>query len=474
MTSVLWLRRDLRLSDHPALHRAAEEGLVVPLFVRDPALAHAGDARRARLEASLAAFDDSTGGALVVRTGDPVEVVAALAAEAGARTVHVTGEHTPYARRRDRAVAERLERDDVRLRAASSPYAVAPGSVRSGQGTPYRVFTPYARAWRDAGAPPPVPPPSGLRWRRSVTGEELDAALVSRGREHGQVGEEAAVRRWATFRDSALTDYADGRDRPDLDGTSRLSAALRHGEIHPRTLLADLGPDEGPGARAFATELAWREFYADVLWHTPESAWWDLTSGLARMEYADADDPAVAPYVEAWRTGRTGFPFVDAGMRQLLESGWMHNRLRMVTASFLVKDLHVRWQVGARHFLDHLDDGDLASNNHGWQWVAGTGTDASPYFRIFNPLTQGTRFDPSGDFVRRWVPELRHLPGKTAHEPWRHDDGYAHGYAERIVDHGEERRHALDRYEAVRAGAGPSASRTPDSAHRAPGGKKLR
>ena len=218
--------------------------------------------------------------------------------------------------------------------------------------------------------------------------------------------------------------------------------------MHPRTLLADLADGRrhlGEGAERFATELAWREFYADVLWHHPRSAWHDLRPALAGMDYDDEGDA-----VEAWRQGRTGYPVVDAAMRQLLHEGWMHNRMRMVTASFLTKDLHVWWPLGARHFLEHLIDGDIASNNHGWQWVAGTGTDASPYFRVFNPVTQGLRFDPHGDYVRRYVPELAHLEGKAAHEPWKHDDGYAHGYPERIVDHADERREALRRYEAVR------------------------
>lgn len=204
-----------------------------------------------------------------------------------------------------------------------------------------------------------------------------------------------------------------------------------------------------PGLEAFVTELAWREFHGDVLWHRPDSAWTDLTPALSAMPFDRGG--ATDELVEAWREGRTGFPFVDAGMRQLRETGWMHNRLRMVTASFLVKDLHVAWQVGARHFLDHLVDGDLASNNHGWQRVAGTGTDAAPYIRVFNPVTQGLKFDPDGAYVRRWVPELAHLPGRTIHEPWRYLDGYVHGYPERIVDHAEERRDALSRYESTRA-----------------------
>ncbi|GAA4367634.1 deoxyribodipyrimidine photo-lyase [Nocardioides caricicola] len=405
MTAILWLRRDLRLDDHPALWAATEDGPVVPVFVRDPRLGTS-----ARLDASLAAFDDATGGALVVRTGDPVDVIAGLVDELGARRVHVTEEFTPYARRRDAAVAERVE-----LVATGTPYAVRPGTLLTGAGTPYQVFTPFARAWREQEVEPPLPRPPGVRWRTTA-------------------GEELARHR---LREFCEEEYADARDRPDVEGTSRLSEHLRHGEIHPRTVLAHTSEP------AFVTELIWREFYADVLWHRPESAWEDLHP--LGMPWDDDEK-----LVEAWKQGRTGFPFVDAGMRQLLETGWMHNRLRMVTASFLVKDLHVRWQVGARHFLDHLNDGDIASNNHGWQWVAGTGTDAAPYFRIFNPVKQGLQFDPNGDYVRRWVPELAHLPGKKAHEPWRYDDGYAKGYPEQVVDHGDERRESLDRYQRSR------------------------
>ena len=451
MTAVLWLRRDVRLDDHPALVAAASEGRVLPVFVRDPRLARAGDARSSRLEASLAAFDDATDGALVVRSGHPADVMTSLVQEVAAQSVHVSGEFTPYARSRDREVAGRLELLGVPMIASGTPYAVRPGTVLTGQGTPYQVFTPFSKAWRAQDVPPPRPRPASVRWRRSVESDGLDADLVERGRRFGPVGEEAALGRWHEFLDDGLTHYADGRDRPDLDGTSRLSVHLKHGEIHPRTLLADVArhpESESDGARTFVTELAWREFYADVLWHRPDSAWGDLREGLADMAYDTG--PEVAALVQAWEQGRTGFPFVDAGMRQLLATGWMHNRVRMVTASFLAKDLHVWWPVGARHFLDHLVDGDLASNNHGWQWVAGTGTDASPYFRVFNPVTQGKRFDPKGDYVRRWVPELAHLPGKAAHTPWQHAEGYRCGYPEPVVDHDEERRDALDRYQQAR------------------------
>ncbi len=449
VTTVLWLRRDLRLADHPALVAAAKEGPVLPLFVRDERSTVAGEPVRCRLEASLAACNDASDGALVVRSGAPAQVLAEVAREAGARSVHVTTATTPGARARDRAVAERLRVGGVELVALGTPYAVDPGTVLTAGRTPYRVFTPFARAWRDVPVEPPLARPP-VRWHRAVAGEGLDESLVRRGRASGPAGEVAAREQWREFVEEGLATYDERRDRPDLDGTSRLSPHLSHGEIHPRTLLDDLrrsGHAGSSGAEAFVTELAWREFYADVLWHHPESAWRDLGPQLSDM--AHDEGPEVEQLVEAWRTGQTGYPFVDAGMRQLLATGWMHNRLRMVAASFLVKDLHVPWQVGARHFRDHLLDFDLASNSHGWQWVAGTGTDAAPYFRIFNPVSQGKRLDPQGDFVRRWVPELAHLEGAAVHEPWRHD-GAVTGYPPRLVDHAEERREALDRYARAR------------------------
>ena len=285
--------------------------------------------------------------------------------------------------------------------------------------------------------------PRGLRWVRAV-----DSEGIPDGPEVEDAGEHAARRRWKRWLGEHLEDYDGQRDRPDLDTTSRMSVPLKYGELHPRTLLADVA--EHPAARtraaeAFVSELCWREFYADVLWHHPASAWQDLRPALSTMDYTRP-----GPALEAWQRGETGFPMVDAGMRQLLAEGWMHNRVRMITASFLVKDLHIWWPHGARHFLDRLRDGDIASNNHGWQWVAGTGTDAAPYFRVFNPVTQGLKFDPDGEYVRRWVPELRHLEGKAAHEPWKHDDGYGRGYPERMVDHAEEREEALRRYESAR------------------------
>lgn len=444
MTSLLWLRRDLRRTDHPAFAAAAAAGPVAPVYVLDPTLwDRAGAAPRAWLAASLRAAREAFDGALTIRYGKPVDVIPELAAEFGASAVHVTAESTPYGRRRDRTVAQALQDKGIDWVATGSHYAVTHGTVRTAAGTGYAVFTPFQRAWLAHGWPGPGVEPKGVRLLAADDHDHPLDSVLQVG--FPRAGTAAALQRWQEFLDTALENYPEDRDRPDLFGTSGLSPYLKHGAIHPRQLLADLGTRTDVAAQRFRTELAWREFYADVLWHDPRSAWQDLRPALQAMDYDEA-----GPLVEAWRSGHTGFPLVDAGMRQLVATGWMHNRVRMVTASFLTKDLHVRWQVGARHFLDQLIDGDLASNNHGWQWVAGTGTDAAPYFRVFNPVTQGRTYDPAGEYVRRWIPELAHLPGAAAHEPWQHPAGYREGYPRPIVDHAEERREALRRYAQAR------------------------
>ncbi|WP_018154925.1 cryptochrome/photolyase family protein [Demetria terragena] len=452
--TVLWFRRDLRRGDHPALLEAAAEGDVLPLFVLDPVLTDgAGAVRTAALHQALAALNESLDGALVVRAGRPSVVVPQVAAEVGAANVHISRETTPYGRRRDEQVAAELATEDRRLVATGSPYAIGPGLVLNQSGKHYRVFTPFSRAWRDHGLPAPAADPD-LTFVTSVDSEPLPTVDPPEGCHLPEVSEQAARERWEQFQDEALADYDTDRDRPDRDGTSGLSTHLKFGTIHPRTLLADCAA-RSDGAQSsvtrFVTELAWREFYADVLWHRPDSAWHDFTGSLSSMSYRDPDtDPDAADDLAAWREGRTGYPFVDAGMRQLLTTGWMHNRVRMVTASFLTKHLHIWWPHGARHFMAHLVDGDLASNNHGWQWVAGTGTDAAPYFRVFNPITQGERFDPGGDYVRRYVPELAQVAGKSAHQPWKDLLGYTEGYPEPIVEHREARAEALARYDDAR------------------------
>ena len=448
MVSVMWFRRDLRLRDHPALRAAADNGPVLGLFVLDQALwRSAGPARRAWLAANLRALDESMGGRLCVRMGDPASLVPSLATEVGAEQVHVTNESTPYGRDRDRAVVEALP-GNVEGVATGTPYAVPPGTVRNGSGNAYKVFTPFSRAWRETGWEEPVPAPRHVEWVSHESDQRvaamLDKAIAEAPETMPTAGEDAAWRRWRGFCDRDLDDYDEMRDEPGADRTSRVSPYLKLGVLHPRQLLADLKGRTGNAAKTYENEIAWREFYADVLHENPASAWADLNR-VKGLTYDEPDDA-----IQAWKSGHTGFPIVDAGMRQLLAEGWMHNRVRMITASFLTKDLHVWWPVGARHFLDHLVDGDIASNNHGWQWVAGTGTDAAPYFRVFNPITQGEKFDPQGDYVRRWIPELAHLSGKQAHTPWDAEGGYDHDYPTRIVDHAEERKRALDRYQRGR------------------------
>jgi deoxyribodipyrimidine photo-lyase len=446
----MWFRRDLRLADHPALTAAASAGPVVGLFVVDPAFDLAGAPRRAFLARCLAELNRSMGGALVVRYGDPEEVVPAVATEANAANVFVTADFGPYGRRRDDGVARALDALGRRLVQSGSPYAVAPGTVVSHEGRPYRVFTPFSRTWWAVGWDAPIPAPR-LSWSREVRSE---APLAEPGLavDLPPAGETAAQRRLASFVADDLTCYDIDRDRPDLDTTSHLSPYVRWGCLHPRQILSGLGSD--PAHERFRAELAWREFYADVLFNEPTSAWWNYDRSMDEMPIDD-DEDAEERFV-LWADGWTGYPIIDAGMRQLLAMGWMHNRVRMLTASFLVKDLHLPWQWGARHFLDHLVDGDLASNNHGWQWVAGTGTDPAPYFRIFNPVVQGKRFDPDGVYVRRWVPELVNVPDRHIHEPWLARRGVPLDYTSPMIDHEDERVEALRRYDQVTGRKTPS------------------
>ena len=446
MTSVMWFRRDLRLADNPALLEAVADGAdgadgagVLPLFVLDPRLwGPAGVSRRAYLGESLRSLDASLrsrpggdGGLQVVR-GDPVRRVLLAAREVGATRVHVAADFGPYGAERDREVEQALAEHDIELVRTGSPYAVAPGRVTKGDGSPYAVFTPFHKAWSAHGWRAPVDPPRAVSYLTLGDTTDVPGTRLPDGLSLPTAGEAAARRRWRSFLDERLADYGRDRDQPGIPGTSRISVHLKWGEIHPRTMLADLSEAGGAGSAKYRAEIAWREFYADVLHHRPETARDYLRPEFARMDYEEPDD-----LFEKWKRGATGFPIVDAGMRELRATGWMHNRVRMIVASFLVKDLHVEWQHGARHFMQWLVDGDLASNQHGWQWTAGSGTDAAPYFRVFNPITQSKKFDPDGSYVRRWVPEL--ADADDPHEP-----------VDPIVDHAEERREALARWERIR------------------------
>jgi deoxyribodipyrimidine photo-lyase len=448
MTAIIWFRRDLRVSDQPIFLAAAESSpRSLGVFVLDPALLEpAGAARRNFLYGCLRELDASLGGRLLVVRGTPAELLPRIVAAAGARTVHVAADFAPYGAQRDRAVEDGLAALGVRLVRTGSPYAVAPGRVTTGAGRPFRVFTPFRRAWHTHGWRLPAasdadtvdwldPATIGVDRADIPAALELTATLP-------EPGERAALRRWRGYSATGLADYSRDRNRPDVVGTSGMSPYLRFGCIHPRTMLADDPPD------LFRSELAWREFYADVLHQRPDSARHNYDpafDALPTATHADAGE-----LFAAWQEGRTGYPIVDAGMRQLRTTAWMHNRVRMITASFLVKDLHLPWQWGARHFMRLLVDGDLASNQHGWQWVAGSGTDAAPYFRVLNPTLQGEKFDPDGDYVRTHVPELAAIPGPQVHQPWRLPATITGDYPARIVDHAEERRQALADYERVK------------------------
>jgi deoxyribodipyrimidine photo-lyase len=448
--SVMWFRRDLRLGDNPALLEAGADGDVLPLFVLDPSLwGPAGPSRRSYLGASLRSLDRQLGGRLSVVRGDPVRRVVLAAQEVGAARVHVAADFGPYGHRRDQQVEQALADAGVELVRTGSPYAVAPGRVTNGSGKPYQVFTPFSRAWTAHGWRDPVAPPTGVTWLeldRSSGGDttEIPDPPLPAGLTLPEAGEAAASRQWEEFL-GRVDRYDEDRDKPGVDGTSHMSVHLKYGEIHPRTMLAALSLERSAGAATYRKELAWREFYADVLFREPRTAREYLREDYARLAYDDPGEQLVA-----WQEGRTGFPVVDAGMRQLRATGWVHNRVRMIVASFLVKDLHLEWQLGARHFLHWLVDADLASNQHGWQWTAGSGTDAAPYFRVFNPTSQGRKFDPDGTYVRRWVEELRdadRVPDPHDPDPDTRD---LVGYPAPIVDHKVERQEALDRWQAIR------------------------
>ena len=465
--ALLWLRQDLRLADNPALHALAGRPLL-PVYVLDEAEALTpGAAEAVWLHHSLAALDAAfrrLGATLHLLRGDAAKLIPELAKRIGATEVHAGRRYAPAARRQDAAIAKALEADGGALTLHTSSLLLEPPHLRSGAGKPYAVYTPFARALRALGEPPPpIPAPRKLEGVKPPAGGlTLDKlGLLPRKPDWagefdwlGTPGEAGAQARLAEFLEDGAEDYATGRDRPGIDGSSRLSAPLHFGEVSPRQLWHALEGRHGKGVETFRGEILWREFSHHLLWHRPE-----LPDQPLRAEYAAFGWQPDKRLLQAWQQGRTGYPIVDAGMRQLWRRGWMHNRVRMIVASFLVKHLLQPWQDGAAWFLDTLQDADLANNSANWQWVAGCGTDATPYFRIFNPVLQGEKFDPDGAYLDDHVPELSRLPAKWRHKPWAAPEaelaraGVTLGktYPRPLVDHAAARARALETFAALRA-----------------------
>lgn len=438
MKALYWFRRDRRLADNEALVVASEYQLAPVVAVDDfdsllPNRAHS-------LLESIKSLDESLGEKLNVLQGKPSEVLLKLARAYEAQTVFATRAYDTDGMLEQAAVAEALQQHSISLKLVGSYYAVTPGSVLKPDGSAYKVYTPFWKSWSQFSIPKPFEKPS-LELLEPI--ERDFPTPTSKPTIAINAGEAEALRTLERFA-SKVTDYENSRDLMAKPGTSKLSHALAHGEIHPRTIIDRLAY----ASEVFVKEICWREFYADVMFRNPHTLSDYYDERFKHMEYDSVEQAQVQ--LQAWKDGKTGYPIVDAAMRQLSSTGWMHNRARMITASFLIKDLHLEWQVGAEWFESQLTDFDPASNSHGWQWTAGCGTDASPYFRVFNPILQGKKFDPQGDYIRRYVPELAHLDSRSIHEPWEAIDGYSEGYPERIVDHAIEREETLRRYKALK------------------------
>lgn len=457
--SIWWIRRDLSLEDNPALYAAAADGKsVIPTFILDTSLLRfPAPARQGFLMGGLRALDAdlrARGIRLIVRSGPPQEALAALLAETGADEIFALEDTSPFARRRDELVARSLP-----LRLLHGITIQPPGWVTQPTGKPYTVYTPFARAWKNLPPPQPAalsPVPHRFPPLPEIHSDPLPDLPLPAGFPPGEA--EAKIR-LDEFIHSGIFTYRESRDRLALDGTSFLSPYLRFGMLSPRTAylaaaraLANASESAAhAGVETWINELIWREFLHAVLYHFPQVLRSAFQPALQHIPWRDAPRD-----LSAWQNGQTGYPVVDAAMRQLRESGWMHNRARMITASFLVKDLLINWQEGEHWFFQRLVDGDPASNNGGWQWAAGTGTDAAPYFRIFNPTLQGLKFDPQGDYVRRWVPELSNVPTTFIHEPWKLSDAEQRAsgcrigehYPAPMVDHAAARQRTLDAYQA--------------------------
>jgi deoxyribodipyrimidine photo-lyase len=453
LARIFWFRRDRRLQDNLALNSCAigaiadGDKVVVPVFWFNAAdYQNLTGVRQHSLTESLKSLDYSMDACLNVIEGKDMSSLVEIAKSTKALYIHATESFDPEGIAEQRALASKLKGTGIELVLEDSYYAVKPGTVaKPTDGTAYRVYTPFYKAWFQIGWQAPAKLAKGFTWK-ARSGKSNIPQPTKPAPFKVEAGEAFAIETFRKFQSRAIVDYSDNRNRPDLSGTSHISHALAHGEIHPRTLLAPLTDIDGH--TVFRKEIAWREFYADVMYRNPHTLDDYYEPRFKAMRY-DTGAKAKAK-LERWQSGTTGFPMVDAGMRQLQSTGWMHNRVRMIVASFLVKDLHLEWQLGANWFEQNLTDFDPASNSHGWQWTAGCGTDASPYYRVFNPILQGYKFDPEGNYVRKYIPELAHILGPEVHEPWLLVDGVQGGYPEPMLDHSVERDESLARLEEIK------------------------
>ncbi len=462
--AILWFRQDLRLEDHAALAAAMAGGRpVLPVYVLDDAAAGPwamGGASRWWLHHSLASLQAALaarGASLILRRGRAAELLPALLAETGAVEIHAGRMHEPWAREVEAALARTLPAGTLHLHRTATLFDLEP--IRTKTGGIYGMYTPFARTLRAMGDPPPAipaparipscPPPASdtlaeslADWALLPTRPDWAAGF----RTAWTPGEAGAQSRLAAFVARAVHGYDIGRNLPGQEGTSMVSAHLHWGELSPGQVwrAAAAAPGKGAGLPVYLGEILWREFSAYLLWHNPHLPEQPLRPRFAALPWRRDPDG-----LRAWQRGRTGVPIVDAGMRQLWQTGWMHNRVRMIAASFLVKHLLIDWRAGEDWFWDTLVDADLASNAASWQWIAGSGIDSQPFFRVFNPVSQGEKFDPDGAYVRAWVPELRHVPARWIHAPWTAPAGLPPGYMAPIVDLAAGRQRALDAYRAT-------------------------
>jgi deoxyribodipyrimidine photo-lyase len=467
---IVWLRRDLRLTDNAAFAPShGNDRAVIPVFIDDDGVGDnrkLGGAARWWRGRSLAALDNSLrrcGARLVIRRGDPLEVLPALIGESGASTLSFNLSRHPTLAAEEARVIAAMRARGIEVATHDANYLHDPAQLRTASGGAFKVFTPFWNRLSALYRPPveqPMPKilpapdawPAGL----AVDALQVDAAWAAPIAAAWQPGEAAALARLEDFADEALAGYATQRDRPDVDGTSRLSPHLAWGEISVHEIWRRLHKRGGGKALPYLREIGWRDFNMHLLTDFPDLPWRPWQAKFAAFPAKDN-----AAWQRAWQRGRTGYPIVDAGLRQLWQTGWMHNRVRMIVGSFLVKDLLIPWQRGEEWFWDTLVDADAAQNAGNWQWVAGCGADAAPFFRVFNPMLQGAKFDPKGTYVRRWVPELARLPDALIQEPWTasaaqlRSAGVALGrtYPLPLVDHAKARVAALAAYQRIGQGA---------------------